>query len=154
MSKLERRNQAKQIQQAKQRQHTHATAIFSGKNGAPRIVTVVPLCEDGDSSAAVRNINSSLDLDAEVPSNGLLCINVNRFKQKLEYVLPKRELLAVLEACRVADFILFVLSPEKEVDDLGELMLRSIQGQGVPNVLTVVQVSIFYGIELENALIV
>jgi pre-rRNA-processing protein TSR1 len=39
----------------------------------------------------------------------------------------------------MADFVILVMSSEVEVDEEGEMLLRSIQGQGISNVLTVVQ---------------
>ncbi|KAI7053494.1 ribosome biogenesis protein TSR1, partial [Hortaea werneckii] len=40
------------------------------------------------------------------------------------------------DAARIADFVLFVLSAEEEVDEVGEQILRCIEGQGVSTVLT------------------
>ncbi|KAI9839528.1 MAG: hypothetical protein M1819_002154 [Sarea resinae] len=139
MSKIERRNQARQKQLVKHQQNVKATSVFSGRDGAPRIVSLVPLCADVDVAAAVRSLIASVDLELDTPTEGLLRANIDRFKQKLEFVVVKRDLMAALDACRVADFVVFVLSPEQEVDDLGELMLRCIEGQGVSNALTVVQ---------------
>ena len=45
-SKVNRRNQAKQIQKAKRQSLVEATRLFNGVDGAPRIVAIVPLCED------------------------------------------------------------------------------------------------------------
>ncbi|KAK5077578.1 ribosome biogenesis protein tsr1, partial [Cryomyces antarcticus] len=140
MSKFDRRNQAKQKRMTNHADHVKATSVFSGRDGAPRTVAVVPLCEGLSASAAVKSLNSSLDVEDEVPDNGWVRMNVDRFKQKLQYiVVGRRDLLQALDACRVADFVVFVLSPEQEVDETGELMLKSIESQGVSNVLTVVQ---------------
>ncbi len=141
MSKLDRRNQARQKQNNKHHENLKATSVFAGRDGAPRIVAVIPLTGDGDVEAAVRSLNASVDAEGVASSSGLLQAGVDRFKQKFEYVLVKRELVAALDACRVADFVVFILSPTEEVDGLGELMIRAIEGQGVSNVLTVVQVS-------------
>ncbi|KZF19861.1 DUF663-domain-containing protein [Xylona heveae TC161] len=139
MSKFDRRNQARQKQNAKRLEHTKATSIFSGKDGAPRLVAVIPLCEGLDAAAAVKSLNSSIDIESDVPAAGLLQVSVDRFKQKIEYIVAKKDILSALDAARAADFIVFLLSPENEVDEMGELMLRSIEGQGVSNVLTAVQ---------------
>ncbi|TKA63495.1 hypothetical protein B0A49_12605 [Cryomyces minteri] len=140
MSKFDRRNQAKQRRMTNHADHVKATSVFSGRDGAPRTVAVIPLCEGLSTSAAVRSLNSSLDVEDEVPDNGWVRMNVDRFKQKLQYiVVGRRDLLQALDACRVADFVMFVLSPEQEVDETGELMLKSIESQGVSNVLAVVQ---------------
>lgn len=139
MSKINRRHQARQKQQTKHQEHTKATSVFAGQHGAPRIVAVIPLCGDGNARAAIQNLNQGLDLSVEVPSEGLIRVRVDRFKQNILYIPVARNLLDALDSCRIADFVIFLLSPHQEVDDLGELMLRSIEGQGVSNVLTAVQ---------------
>jgi pre-rRNA-processing protein TSR1 len=139
MSKFDRRNQARQKLQSKHREHLRDTSIFAGRDGAPRIVAVVPLCEDGDAAAVVKQLSSSLDMDADVPEEGSVLTEVERFKQKIQYIVLKRDLLSCMDACRVADFVLFILSPTQEVDDLGELIIRSVESQGLSTLLTVVQ---------------
>lgn len=138
MSKLDRRNQAKQRQLEKHREHQREASVFHGKEGAPRIVAVIPLCSDSDATAVIRNLNGSLDIEAEV-MEPCFCVPVDRFKQKLQYIPLKRDLTACLDAARVADFVILVLSAEVEVDDLGELILRSVEGQGMSTLFTVVQ---------------
>ena len=139
MSKLDRRNQARQKQQTKHLENTKALSVFSGRDGAPRNVAVIPLCEGGDASAAIRQLNACLDLHDDVPASGTVCTSIERFKQKIEYIIVQRDLVQALDASRVADFVVFILSADQEVDELGELMLRSIEGQGISTVLTVVQ---------------
>jgi pre-rRNA-processing protein TSR1 len=139
MSKFDRRNQARQKQQTKHKEHLRETNIFSGRDGAPRIVAVIPLCEDADAAAAVRLLGTSLDVEAEIPEEGIVRIDIDRFKQKIQYVVAKRDLMACLDAGRIADFVIFILSPDTEVDDLGELIIRSVESQGLSTMLTVVQ---------------
>lgn len=139
MSKLDRRNQARQKQQAKHQENTKATSVFSGQHGAPRIVAAIPLCPGGDARAAVRQLTTSLGSDNEVPTEGLARVRVDRFKQNLVFVPVERDLTSVLDACRVADFVVVILSPAQEADEEGELLLRCIEGQGVSNVITVVE---------------
>ncbi|MCJ1363007.1 ribosome biogenesis protein tsr1 [Acarospora aff. strigata] len=139
MSKLDRHNQARQKQQVKHQENSKVTSIFSGQHSAPRIVAVVPLCPDSDARAAVCQLNKSLYLADNLPTEGLARVRVDRFKQSLAYVAVKRDLIAVLDACRVADFVVVILSATREVDTQGEHLLRCIEGQGVSNVITVVQ---------------
>jgi pre-rRNA-processing protein TSR1 len=138
MSKLDRRNQAKQRQQGKAREHQKEASLFAGKDGAPRNVAVIPLCADTDAAAAIQSLNGSVDIEADV-RDSCFRVPVDRFKQKLQYIPLKRDLTACLDAARVADFIVLVLSAEVEVDDLGELILRSIESQGMSTLFTVVQ---------------
>ena len=139
MSKVDRRNQSRQKQQAKHQERAKSTSVFSGQNGAPRIVVVVPLSEDVGSSSAIQSLNDSLDLEATSPSPGLCTVRIERFKQSVQYVTTQRNLLYTLDACKAADFVLFVLSPTQEVGKSEEWMLRAIENQGASNVFTVVQ---------------
>ncbi len=52
--------------------------------------------------------------------------------------LPYRRFYETLDACKAADYVLFVLSPTTEVDPWGDLLLRSLQAQGIPDVVTCV----------------
>ncbi|PSN69128.1 DUF663-domain-containing protein [Corynespora cassiicola Philippines] len=139
MSKFDRRNRAKQLRLNKDHEHAKATNVFAGRDAAPRITAVIPLCADVSAAAAVRSLNSSLDIEEDVPEAGWTRTTVDRFKQKVQYLVVKRDLLASLDACRVADFIVFVLSAQEEVDEEGETILKAIESQGVSNCFTVVQ---------------
>lgn len=140
MSKLDRRNQARQNQRKKHQELLKSSNIFNGHGGAPKVVAVVPLCDDVNAQAAVESLNSSLDIQADVPSSGLISVNVERFKQRVEFMVLQRHLIPVLDACRMADFVVLILSADQEMDDYGEHLLRGIESQGVSNVITVVQV--------------
>lgn len=139
MSKIERRHHARQLKQLKHRENIKSISVFSGQNGAPRIVTVIPLCEDNDSRLAVQKLNQEIGIQQEIISTGPLRVRVDRFKQNITYVPVSRDLLSALDACRVADFVILLLSPTQDVGKEGELILRAIEGQGVSNVLTMVQ---------------
>ena len=138
MSKFDRRNQAKQARISKHKEHLSQASLFSGRDGAPRIVAVLPLCHNGDAKAAIRQLNSSLDIEDAV-EDGLCQVPVNRFKQKLQYIPLQRDLSACMDAAKVADFIVVILSATVEVDELGELILRSVEGQGMSTLFTLVE---------------
>lgn len=139
MSKLDRRNQARQKQQVKHQEKAQATSIFTGQNGAPRHVAIVPLSADIDAVAAIRAINESVDVSADVSPDGPTRVRIDRFRQSVLYIPAKYDLLSSLDVCRMADFVVLVLSAEVEVEEEGELLLRSIESQGISNVMTVVQ---------------
>ena len=61
-SKVNRRNRAKQIQLQKRQSLLSSVSIFGSVDGAPRIVAVIPLCEDIDSRSAVSALCTSLGL--------------------------------------------------------------------------------------------
>ncbi|KAJ5688766.1 Ribosome biogenesis protein tsr1 [Penicillium macrosclerotiorum] len=138
-SKLDRRNQARQRQQLKHQEKAQATSIFSGQNGAPRHVAIVPLSVDIDVTAAIRALNESVDVSSEVSPDETTRVRVDRFRQSLNYIPCKYDLINALDVCRMADFVVLVLSAEEEVEEEGELLLRSIESQGISNVLTLVQ---------------
>ncbi|RDL40301.1 putative Ribosome biogenesis protein tsr1 like protein [Venustampulla echinocandica] len=138
MSKFDRRNQARQKQQTKHKEHLRDNSVFAGRDGAARIVAVIPLCEDVDTAAAVRLLNDSVDIDIEIPEQGSVQVDIDRFKQKVRYVGLKRDLIACMDAARVSDFVMFILSPDQEVDELGELIIRSVEGQGMSTLVTAV----------------
>ena len=140
MSKIDRRNQAKQKRIVHNADHVRTNSVFAGKDGAPRIAAVVPLCEDASSADAIKSLVRSVDIEGEAPESGLWRLDVGRFKQKVQFkTLPRRDVMEAMDACRLADFVVFVLSANQEVDELGESMLRCIESQGVSNVLTVAQ---------------
>ncbi|KAJ2973354.1 hypothetical protein NQ176_g6661 [Zarea fungicola] len=138
MSKLDRRNQAKQARLTKHKEHIKGTSIFNNREGAPRIVAVLPLCPDGDAAAAIQQLNYSVDITADIQP-GNFRVPIDRFKQKLQYMPLQRDLTECLDATRVADFVVIVLSASVEVDPLGELILRSVESQGLSTLFTVVQ---------------
>jgi pre-rRNA-processing protein TSR1 len=139
MSKLDRRNQARQKQLTKHKEHLKETSIFAGRDGAPRIVAIVPLCADVNAAAVVRQLDRSVGMASDVPEEGLLRSEIDRFKQKIQYIILNRDLIACMDACKIADFVVFVLSPEQEVDELGESIIRIVENQGISTLLTVVQ---------------
>lgn len=65
-------------------------------------------------------------------------ISTDRFKQKLQFVPLQRNYIDIMDAAKVADFILFVMSAVEEVDKFGEMVLAGIQSQGVPSVVAAV----------------
>ncbi|EMC94905.1 hypothetical protein BAUCODRAFT_518157 [Baudoinia panamericana UAMH 10762] len=132
MSKLDRRNHAKQLRQNKIGERREESSVFAGRDGAPRIVAVVPLCNDVEVQGVVRELCQSVEGERQAGSER---VEVTRFKTRVQYLTPARELFAVMDACRVADFVLFVLSAEEEVDEVGEQMLRCVESQGISTVL-------------------
>lgn len=138
-TRLNRRNKAKQNQSKKRESLISATRIFSGVDGAPRIVAVVPLCDDGtDTLDAVKTLASALDEEEGSYSNGLFKIKASRFKTSLQFIpLAYDTLFQTLDACKVADYVVFLLSPTMEVSETGDTLLRILQTQGTPNAVSV-----------------
>ncbi|TFY62574.1 hypothetical protein EVJ58_g3788 [Rhodofomes roseus] len=139
-TRLNRRNNSKQTQIKKRQELISATRIFSGVDGAPRIVAVVPLTDDAPAQNVAVTLARSLDPSAEGPSNrGVWKLRADRFKTSLQFVpLPYKQLYSTLDACKAADYVVFVLSSTVEVDGWGDTLLRTLQAQGLPEVVTVV----------------
>jgi pre-rRNA-processing protein TSR1 len=122
----------------KHKEHQKENLIFSGKDAAPRNVVVMPLCPGTDARAAIKQLNESVDVEAEITGTTNR-VSIDRFKQKLQYIPMERDLQTCLDAARVADFVVLILSAEEEVDDVGELILRSVESQGLSTLFTVIQ---------------
>ena len=52
--------------------------------------------------------------------------------------LPYGEFYTTLDACKVADYVVFALSSTVEVNEWADTLLRALQSQGLPDVVTVV----------------
>jgi pre-rRNA-processing protein TSR1 len=66
-----------------------------------------------------------------------------RFKQRLSFYAPPSEnLRAILDAAKVADTLLFVMSVEEPVDEHGHFCLKCLQSQGLPASFFVCRVSL------------
>lgn len=143
MSKLDRRNQARQRQQEKHRQLVKARNIFSGHDAVAKRVVLVPLHEDVDPHAAIGSLNASLDIDEPMMlDTNQINVNIDRFKQSLRYVVLQPGLFSVLDACRLADFVILLFSANGDIDRDAEEVLRAIEGQGVSSVTAMVQVGL------------
>lgn len=62
-----------------------------------------------------------------------------RFRTSLQFInLAYRDLYATLDACKAADYVVFILSPTVEVTPWGDMLLRTLQAQGLPDVVSVI----------------
>ncbi|KAJ7354686.1 ribosome biogenesis protein tsr1 [Mycena albidolilacea] len=138
-TRLNRRNNAKQAQTLKRNALVSATRLFNGTDGAPRIVAVIPLTEDISTRSAVSSLAEALDVATDdCPDHGLWKLRAERFKTSLQFLsVPYKRMYAALDACKVADYVVFVLSSTVEVDPWGDTLLRALQSQGLPEVVTV-----------------
>ncbi|KAH9276334.1 hypothetical protein BASA83_001022 [Batrachochytrium salamandrivorans] len=136
--KADRRNTAK-IEQLKKRQDVLTNArIFQGLQATPKIVAIIPLCVDTDAFAAARSLFESID-QPYIESNGTALLTIERFKQRVQLIPTKRHLLQILDALKVADMVIFLMSANEEVDAFGESCMTAIRSQGVPTVINMVQ---------------
>ncbi|KAL9089081.1 MAG: hypothetical protein Q9165_005894 [Trypethelium subeluteriae] len=146
MSKFDRRNQAKQKRQNDRHVLQEQTTIFNPKIGAPRIVAVVPLHPTASAAAAIACINESCKIHDEIPAVGSTCIKIPSHRTSIRYIaLPSKDLFATLDACRVADFVIFVLSAQEMLDDFGDLVLTAAKAQGISHFMMATQGSSVMG---------
>lgn len=111
----------------------------------------MPVSEGVDTDAAISLLNQSVEAPDSTSSGGLSQVRIDRFKQNVLYIPAKRDLISALDACRLADFVVFILSPDQELDETAELLLRSVEGQGISNVLALVQVcSLAHNLDLSS----
>ncbi|KAJ2028692.1 ribosome biogenesis protein tsr1 [Coemansia sp. RSA 2337] len=140
-SRADRRN-AVRTEQRKKRDHiVMSTRIFTGRHRAPKIVAVIPLCADINASDIVRNLFACVDEpypEEKAPKTAHM-LNVTRFKQTIQFVEVERNVLDILDAAKVADYVIMGISAEIEVDAFGEHCLSALQNQGHPGVFPIVQ---------------
>ena len=159
-ARLNRRNTQKQAQVAKRASLIASTRIFNGVDGAPRIVAVIPLCEDIRTADAVRALATSVTEDVDgidensptwnmkyvlelLPSpytvHPSFIARAHRFKTSLQFI-PVRygRHWEALDTAKAADYVLFLLSPTVEVAEAGDTLLRTLQAQGLPTVVSVI----------------
>ncbi|RKP25100.1 hypothetical protein SYNPS1DRAFT_33053 [Syncephalis pseudoplumigaleata] len=142
-SRLDRRNAAKLEQKKKRETLVAITRLFTGRNAVPKIVCIIPLCKDNDVLQFVRQLYRCENLPPptanDLCGSGPVYLTSERQKQTLQLLMPSRNFINILDTAKVADFCVFLVSAEEEVDRFGELCLRAIQSQGVPSVVSVVQ---------------
>ena len=67
--------------------------------------------------------------------------SVPRFRQRFAFLTPEPgNLYGMLDAAKVADVVVFLLSPEGGIDAYGEYCLTCLFGQGLPTAVVTVQV--------------
>ena len=68
--------------------------------------------------------------------------SIPRFKQRVEYLsVDYGNLYDILDAVKVADSLLLLLSTDNGVDEFGDYCLSCLLGQGLPAVTLALQVS-------------
>lgn len=144
VSKLERKNFAKQLKDKKILELKLTRKLFEGSSGAEKIITVITLTQDISAASILSQLINVLkedpsDLDAEFTAPSVVSVKLPRFKSNTKFILPdQHNLLSILDAAKVSDYVIFGLSAELEVDkEYGELILRAIIAQGVASVVGV-----------------
>lgn len=143
-SKLERKNLAKQLRENKISQTAETRKLFDGIHGAEKIITVIPLTEDTTSEEIVNRLidaAKSEDQDASmVQGPSVTSIRINKYKTNLKFIIPDfNNFISILDAAKVADYVVFGLSGTSEVDpEYGEQIIRALELQGIGHAMGVV----------------
>ncbi|XBW36938.1 hypothetical protein QEN19_002517 [Hanseniaspora menglaensis] len=147
LNKMQRKNQSRQYRDTKIQSTTLKKKLFEGSNGVQKIVTIIPLTKDINpcdilSQLLVNGIDSndfdSSNLQLTVPS--VNTVKINKFKKSIKFVIPDmKNILDVMDVCKVSDVIVFGLSSMEEVDaSYGEQILRAIELQGISSYIGVI----------------
>lgn len=140
LNKNDRRHAAKMEQQKKRQELMRVNRLFEGRHGAPKIVPVLSLCPDTDAATAIAALYQSLGQEPPVNPDEPSTLNVERFKQKLRLLPLRRNFIDVLDAFKVADMAILLMSADVEVDQFGINCLLGVLNQGLVTVAPVVQV--------------
>lgn len=139
MSKLARRNQAKQLRMHHKDKREGEENIFQGVDGAPKHIAIVPLRAGIDTYSTIKALNESVDLPGPETSAGTVPVRVDRFRRNLLYLPASFDLLTALDVCKLADWVIFVLDAEQTLGEEEDLFLKAVEGQGITNVTAVVK---------------
>ncbi|OBA19915.1 DUF663-domain-containing protein [Metschnikowia bicuspidata var. bicuspidata NRRL YB-4993] len=145
LSKLERKNTAKQLKDKKILDTKLVRKLFEGSNAAEKIITVISLTQDVSAAGILTQLITSTnddELAAQVDfvAPSVTSLKLDKFKCTTRFILPEpTNLIAILDAAKVSDYVIFGLSAEEEVDkEYGEQILRAVIAQGIATAVGVV----------------
>ncbi|KAH3683753.1 hypothetical protein WICPIJ_005272 [Wickerhamomyces pijperi] len=144
-SREQRKNLAKQLRDKKILQTAETRKLFEGSNGAEKIVTVIPLTDDISAEEIVNRLLDAGSLVGQEDSSmiegvSVTSVKIPKFKSNLKFIIPDMDdFMAILDAAKVSDFVVFGLSGTSEVDEeYGEQIIRALELQGIAHVIGVV----------------
>nr|5IW7_A Chain A, Ribosome biogenesis protein TSR1,Ribosome biogenesis protein TSR1 [Saccharomyces cerevisiae S288C]5IW7_B Chain B, Ribosome biogenesis protein TSR1,Ribosome biogenesis protein TSR1 [Saccharomyces cerevisiae S288C]5IW7_C Chain C, Ribosome biogenesis protein TSR1,Ribosome biogenesis protein TSR1 [Saccharomyces cerevisiae S288C]5IW7_D Chain D, Ribosome biogenesis protein TSR1,Ribosome biogenesis protein TSR1 [Saccharomyces cerevisiae S288C] len=144
VSKLQRKNKAKQLRAQRILDSIENRKLFEGKNGAAKIITIVPLVNDLDPLDILYKLLKCADDEGimvqEVDSKRIFNVHIKKFKSNLKIIIPDMtNFLNILDCAKVADFVVFGLSGVQEVDEeFGEQIIRALELQGIASYIGVI----------------
>lgn len=141
LSKIERKNQAKQLKDKKMLETKLIRKLFDGSSGIEKVVTIIPLTNDLSAVDIAKRLINSIDADDITDFNfpSVTNMKIQRFKSNLKIIVPdSNDLLSILDAAKVSDYLVFGISATTEIDpNYGEQIVRAIIAQGCPSVMGV-----------------
>ena len=85
----------------------------------------------------IKQIYKNLNLEFIENNNYIIEIN----KQKIKFItIQNNNIYQVMDATKISDFVMFVLSGKNQVDHFGDLCISTIKSQVIPSVINIVQV--------------
>ncbi|PVV00007.1 hypothetical protein BB559_000191 [Furculomyces boomerangus] len=138
INKIDRKNSAKVEQRKKREEQAMVKRLFSGRFKVPKLVAVVPLCSNINTSELVSNVFKSANKEY-IGDSVINTIEIENFKQSFKIVELERNYMDILDAAKVADYLVLAMSAVEEVDEFGKNILTAIQAQGTPTVVAIVQ---------------
>ncbi|OMJ19290.1 Ribosome biogenesis protein tsr1-like protein [Smittium culicis] len=140
-SRLDRKNALKIEQRKKREDYANIKRLFTGRSKVPKTVSFVPLCKNVDVSQIISSFFTCSGLEAPSlnKSNSIHSIDIANFKQEFRLVELSRNFQEILEAAKVSDYLVLVMSALEDVDEFGNSILTAIQSQGSPSVIAAVQ---------------
>ncbi|XP_029169697.1 pre-rRNA-processing protein TSR1 homolog [Nylanderia fulva] len=145
-----RRNQLLQIRKKKREEILAQKRDLGGFSSAPVLICIIPLHNDIDIQS-VMSVITGMDETANISTSpsGITHIGIPKLKQRFSIIVPPIDnVLATLDAAKVANTILFITSvtfrlngdnSEREIiDDEGRKIIVSCLAQGLPTTIVAV----------------
>ncbi|RKP35008.1 hypothetical protein BJ085DRAFT_3381, partial [Dimargaris cristalligena] len=148
--KIDRQNAARAFQQRKRDALAETKRLFTGRSRSTKVVAIIPLCPDVSSLSVAQQMFAAVDApypgmdqatakDSSSAPGASVTLEVERFHQTLQILQLPRHFWQILDATKVADYVIFALSAEVEVDAFGEACLTAIQAQGCSTTLATLE---------------
>ncbi|KAI5962914.1 TSR1 [Candida theae] len=139
LNKLARKNLAKQLKENKILETKLTKKLFEGNSGAQKVVTIICLTNDLSPVGIASQLFNQDDQKTDFEYPSVTDLNVSKFKSNLKIILPNQDnILQVLDAAKVSDFVIFGISANQEVEQgYGETILRALLAQGIGSVVGV-----------------
>lgn len=140
----QRKNKKNQLKQNKISKTLNEHSLFNS-NKIERIITVLPLTKNQSIREIIYKILST-SFDVEDPAllslksnDNIITVKIDKFKSTLKFIIPDlNNLLEILDACKISDFVIFSLSAVEEVDPAyGEQIIRAVETQGISTAFAV-----------------
>lgn len=137
-TKNERKNHNNQLKKNKIEKNLQIQSLFNS-NKIEKIITILPLTKNQSPYEIIslilkEELNLSIDeFTKKLNGKNIFEISLKKFKSNLKFIIPNlNDLISILDACKVSDFVIFGLSAIEEVDpNYGEQIIRSVEAQGI-----------------------